>query len=119
MEFKRRCDIIVNATWWNTGELSLQRIILHTQKESIEKTLHKNYKHGSWPKDFNKSKDTPNNTDNTKAKIACPCQKVNSIRFEEPYENINYTENTHADTHLVDTQEKYIEDAEVEQEELF
>ena len=28
--------------------------------------------------------------------------KVNSVRFEDPYDHINPMENTHEDTHLID-----------------
>ena len=44
---------------------------------------------------------------------------MNAVRFEDPYYHINLTENSHEDTHIIDTQEKDIEDTEVEQEEFY
>ena len=41
--------------------------------------------------------------------------KLNSVRFEEPYEHINPMDNTHEDIHIIGTQEKDIEYDEVEQ----
>ena len=45
--------------------------------------------------------------------IARPHPKVNSVRFEDPYEHAIPTENAHEYTHLIDTQEQDIEDTEV------
>ena len=44
---------------------------------------------------------------------------MNSVRFEDPYDHIGPMYNTHKGTHLIDTQEPDIDDAEVEIEELF
>ena len=41
---------------------------------------------------------------------------MNLVRFDDPYYHSNPTENTHEDTNLIDTQEQYIKDTEVEQE---
>ena len=37
-----------------------------------------------------------------------PRLKANSVRFYDPYENINPMENTHEDNHLIDAQEQDI-----------
>ena len=81
-----------------------------------EQHIQKNHKNWSRPNNFNKNKDTSNNTDPHQDTISCPRPKLNSVHFEDPYEHINPMENTHEDTHLIDTQEKDIEDNEVEQE---
>ena len=49
---------------------------------------------------------TPQNTGLNQDKIAYPHPKVNSVRFDEPYDHINHMENTHKDTHTIDTQEQ-------------
>ena len=41
---------------------------------------------------------------------------MNSVRFEDQYDHLNPTNNTYEDTHLIDTQEQYVEENEVEQE---
>ena len=79
----------------------------YLKKKSLrEKILHKNHKHGSRPKDFNKNTDTSYNTypSPTQATISLPFPKVISVRFEYPYDHINPMENTHEDTNLIDTQ---------------
>ena len=86
------------------------------KKAPREQLLHKNHKHVSQPKDFNKSTDTSNNKGPNQATIACPRPKVNSVCFEYLYDHINRMDNTHEDTHLIDTQEQDTEDTEVEQE---
>ena len=86
------------------------------KKTPIEKILQKNHKHGSLPKDFNNNKDTSRNKDILQDKISCPCPKVNSVRFEDPYDHINPMENNHEDTHIMDTQYQYMEHTKVEQE---
>ena len=72
------------------------------KKSSREQLLHKNNKNGSLPKYFNKNTDT-SNTDPTQDTIDCNWPKVNSVRFEYLYDHINPMENTHDDTHLLDT----------------
>ena len=81
---------------------------LYIHKKSFrENILQKNHKHGSQAKYFNNKK-TSKNTAPPQATISRPLQKVNSVRFEDPYNHINPMEN-----HLFDTQEQYIEDDEV------
>ena len=55
-----------------------------------------------YPKTSTKNTDT-SNTAPHKAKIDCHKPKVKSLQFEEPYDHINPMENTHDDTHLIDT----------------
>ena len=81
-----------------------------------EKLLQNNHKHVSWPKYFNKNIYKYKNTGPPQDTIACPRPKVKSVCFDESYDHINPMENTHEDTHLIDTQEQYMEDTEVEQE---
>ena len=64
------------------------------KKTAREKLLQNNHKNGSRPKEFNKNTDK-SNTDPPQDKISCHQPKVNSVRFEDPYEHINPTENTH------------------------
>ena len=85
------------------------------KKSSIEQLLQNNQKIGSQSKDFNKNTNT-SNTSPIQATIAHHRPKVNSVRFEDPYNHINPMENIHEDTHLIDTQEQNTEDVEVEQE---
>ena len=42
-----------------------------------------------------------------------------SVRFEDPYDHINYMYNTHEDTYIIVAQEHNTEDAKFEIEELF
>ena len=63
-----------------------------------------------------KTKVHPKNTGPTQATNNLPRRKLNSFRFDDPYYHSNPTENTHEDTNLIDTQEQYIKDTEVEQE---
>ena len=44
---------------------------------------------------------------------------MNSVRFDDPYDHIYHTENTHEDNHPIDTQEQYMENNEVEQDKLY
>ena len=69
-----------------------------------EQLLHNNHKFGSRPKDFNKNKYTSKNTCPTQAKFARPRPKMNSVQFDDPYDRINPTENTHEYTHLIGIQ---------------
>ena len=69
-----------------------------------EQTLQNNHKPGSRLKEFNKNKDTSKNTGPPQATISRPFPKVNSVHFYDPYGHINHMENTHEDTHLIDTQ---------------
>ena len=81
---------------------------MSTKKISArEKLLENNHKNVSRPKDFNKNTDK-SNTDPPRATIARHRPKVNSVCFEDPYNHINPMENTHEDTHLIDTQEQDI-----------
>ena len=72
---------------------------------SREQLLQKNHKNGSHPKDSNKNTDT-SNTYTPQATIDRHGQKLNSVLFEDPYDNINPIYNIHEDTNLIDTQEK-------------
>ena len=83
-----------------------------------EQILQKNNKNISQPKEFNKNTDTPK-TDPSKATISQYLQKSNPVRFSDPYDHINPMDNTHDETHILDTQEQNREDGEGEQEELF
>ena len=51
-------------------------------------------------------------------KMSRPHPNVNSVCFDDPYDYIHHIENTHEDTHLIDTQEQYMENNEVEQDEI-
>ena len=50
-----------------------------------------------------KTKIHPKNTGPLQATIYPPCPKLNSVFFDDPYEHINPMENTHEDTHPIDT----------------
>ena len=81
---------------------------LSTKKKlSTEQLLQNNYKNGSRPKEFNKNTDT-SNTAPTQDTIALHQPRVNSVRFGDPYDHTKPMENTHEDTHLIDTQEQDI-----------
>ena len=74
--------------------------IYHNQRVSIKTNIYKN-------------------TGPPQAKISHPRPKLNSVRFDDPYGHINSMENAHKYTDIIDTQEKYIEDTEFEQEEFY
>ena len=97
---QKRCKGIVNSLLWKNRTLSLQRTIVHKENPAREQLLQKNYKNVSQPKDFNNNTDT-SNIDPPKATIARHLPKVNSVRFEDPYEHIDPTENTHEYTHII------------------
>ena len=81
------------------------RVTLYIHKTSPrEQLLQNNHNHGSLSKESNKN-DKSNNTDPTKVKISHPCPNVNSVYFEYPDYHTDPTENTHEDTHHIDTQE--------------
>ena len=73
-------------------------------KSPREQILHKNPKYLSRPKDFNKDKDSSQNTGLIQAIIACTCPKVKSVQFFYSYGHIHHMQNTHEDNHLIDTQ---------------
>ena len=87
------------------------------KNSSIEQLPQKNHKNGSRPKYFNKNTDTYN-TASSQAAITRHWTKLNLVRFEDPYYHIKPMDDTHEYTHLIDTQEKNIEDAVVEHEEI-
>ena len=74
-------------------------------KAPREQLLNKNHKHGSIPKEYNRNKYTSKNTGPPQDTIYCPRPKVNSFYFDDPYDHICHMENTHEDTHLIDTKE--------------
>ena len=76
------------------------------EKSPREQQLQNNHKHGSRPKEFNRNKDKSNNTRPLQYKISLSRPKINSVRFDDPYEHIHHMENTHEYTHLIDTQEQ-------------
>ena len=76
------------------------------EKSPREQLLQNNHKHGSRPKEFNKNKDKSNNTGPLQYKISRPHPKMNSVRFDDPYDHIHHMEHTHEDTHRIDTQEQ-------------
>ena len=81
---------------------------LFIKKESIRKQLlQNNHKNWSQSKDFNKNTDI-SNTATPQDTFYRKKPKVNSVRFEDPYDHINPTENTHENTHIIDTQEQNI-----------
>ena len=41
---------------------------------------------------------------------------MNSFRFDDPYNHIYHMEHTHENTHLIYTQEQYMENNEVKQD---
>ena len=88
------------------------------KKSAREQLLQKNHKNGSLPKEFNKNTHTSKKAP-PKTTTSCHQLKANPVRFEDQYDNRNPMENTHEYTNIIDTQEQNIEDAEVEQEELF
>ena len=79
-----------------------------------EQPLQNNHRLGSRPKEFYKSKDTSKNICPSQATIACHHPKVNSVRFDDPYDNIHHMKYTHEDTPLIDTQEQDMEKNEFE-----
>ena len=44
--------------------------------------------------------------------------KANSVRFENPYDHIHHINNNHENTHLLYTQEQYMENNEIGQDEF-
>ena len=71
------------------------RLPLFLNKKPVwEQLFQKNHKNGSWPKDFNRNTDTYN-TSTPQDTIYFHWPKVNSVRFEEPYEYINPMSNSH------------------------
>ena len=42
--------------------------------------------------------------DSPQANFSRHCTEVNSVQFDDPYENLHHMEHTHEDTHLIDTQ---------------
>ena len=86
----------------DTIYFSLQRTLFINKRASREKLLQNNHKNGSLPKYFNKNTDTSKTTP-LQATIDLHEPKVNSVHFEDPYENINSMYNTHDETHLLDT----------------
>ena len=73
-------------------------------KAPREQLLQKNYKHGLRPKDFNKNKDTPKITGSLQQTIPRTRPKINSVRFEDPYDYIYHMDHNHENNHLIDTQ---------------
>ena len=67
------------------------------KKTAIERLLHKNHKNGSIPKVFNKNTDTSRSAP-PKSTIARHQTKINSVRFEDLYYQINPMENNSCDT---------------------
>ena len=67
------------------------------KKTAIERLLHKNHKNGSIPKVFNKNTDTSRSAP-PKSTIARHQPKINSVRFEDLYDQINPMDNTSGDT---------------------
>ena len=55
-------------------------------------------------KDLNKNKGTYKNTYPPQATISLPRPKANSVRFDDPYGDINHMEYTHKNTYFLDTQ---------------
>ena len=90
--------------------MSLQRTIFHKEKVIQRTAPSEKSKNVSQPNYFNKNIDTSNNTAPQQAIISLHIPKVNSFLFEDPYDHINPMENTHEDTHLINTTEQYIED---------
>ena len=88
------------------------------KKSAIEKLLKNNHKNRTRPKYFNKNTDTSKKA-TPRAEISWHQPKLNSVRFEDPYYHTVHMYNTHEYTNLIFLLEKNIEDAEVEQEELF
>ena len=94
------------------------RQLFINKNSARENLLQNNHKKGPRPKDFNRNNDT-SNTAPTQSTIDDHWPKANSVRFEDLYDHINPMDNTHEDTHLMDTKEQIIEYFQVEQEELF
>ena len=88
-------------------------------KAPREQLLRKNQKHGLSPKQLNKNKDTSKNTGPPQATIDRPRPKVNSFRFDDPYDHIHHMDHNHEKTHLIDTQEQDMENNEIEQDEFY
>ena len=76
------------------------------KKTSIEQIIHKNNKHVSIPKDFNKFFDT-SISGPTKATLVRHKPKLNPFRFVDPYEHINPTDSTNNETDLVYEHEEH------------
>ena len=102
----------MSAEWWKIGSITFQGSIFIKKKAEIDHLPQNNHKHGSRPKDFN------NKFDNS---ISSPPRdityrhkpKVNSVRFEYPYNHINTMENNNNDNHLIDAHDDHTrEDAE-------
>ena len=69
-----------------------------------ENLLHNNHRNLSIPKDFNKNTDTSSSFP-PKDTISCHKPKVNSVRFEDPYYQINHVVNTNDYNDLIDAHE--------------
>ena len=74
----------------------------HAENSSL-RTITKNV---SQPKGFNKNTDR-SNTEPPMAKISCHLPKVKSNSFEDPYGQINPTDNTNDVTYLIDANEEH------------
>ena len=75
-------------------------------KAPIEQLLRKNHKHVSIQKDFNKNNDTSKNICPLQAKIACPCPKLKSVRFDDSCDRIHNMDHNLENNNLIDTQEQ-------------
>ena len=78
------------------------------KKASREQLLQKIHKNGQRTKDL-KNNDTSRSSP-PKDIIYCRQTKVNSVLFEDPYEQINPTDNTNDKTHLIDVHEEHIKE---------
>ena len=67
---------------------------------SREELLHNNQRKGSRPKYFNKDTDT-SRPDRTKSTIDRHQTKINSVRFEDPNNQINTMDNTNDGTQII------------------
>ena len=97
----------------NNGKLETRRFrgpSFINKKAPREKIIHNNNKHGKSTKDFKNNIDT-SSSGSPRTKLFRHKPKVNSVRFGDPYDHINPTENTNDETHLINAYEEHtIED---------
>ena len=98
--------------------MSLQGTIVHKEKFSQRKSPPEQPQKRITTKRL-QLKTNKSNIDPPQVTIARHQPKNKSFRFEDQNDHINPMENTHKDTHIIDTQEQSIEDAEFEQEKFF
>ena len=84
------------------------------KKKASREQILQNNENVSRPKYINKNTDISRSYPPT-AIIACHQPKINSVRFEDPHNQINPIENTNNDTQIIDSHEEHIKEYAEEQ----